>query len=330
MTTGRSEPGAPARVIGSTRPIDASRAEAVARLPDRIAFLGFGLIGGSIALALRDAGSTAHLAAWTPDRSGPRAGLERGTLDAAPGTAEAAIRGAQLVILAGPPMAVLAALDGLAGSQHGSLASDVTITDVASTKGLIVARAEDLGLPFVGGHPMAGRETAGFESATAELFLDRPWVVVPPDEAATRDVDRVEALARAAGGEPLTMSAIDHDLAVAAISHLPLVAAAALVESVAGDAGQWATARTLAASGWRDMTRLARGDAEMGGGMLATNARPIAGAVRAYRDALDTWLGELERLSDESAPAMPAAADADRLRARLAAARALLEAEPRS
>ncbi|MEA2672833.1 MAG: prephenate dehydrogenase, partial [Chloroflexota bacterium] len=306
-----------------------ARAAALARLPDRIAFLGFGLIGGSIALALRAAGFTGRLVAWTPAGSGPRAGLDQGALDAAPAMTSDAIDGAGLVILAGPPMAVIAALDDLAGPLRAALAPGATITDVASTKGLIVARAEDLGLPFIGGHPMAGRETTGFESATADLFVDRPWVVVAPDEAIGAHVDLVRALAMATGAHPIPMSAIDHDLAVAAISHLPLIAAAALVESVAADTERWPAARELAAGGWRDMTRLVRGDAEMGAGILATNARPIASAVRAYRDALDAWIAELDRLSDESAPALPRPADVERVRTKLAAARATLETDPK-
>jgi prephenate dehydrogenase len=306
------------------------RAAAVARLPDRIAFLGFGLIGGSIALALRAAGYKRQLVAWTPAGSGPRAGLEQATLDSAPATASEAIDGAGLVILAGPPMAVIAELDELAGPLRAALAPGATITDVASTKGLIVARAEDLGLQFVGGHPMAGRETTGFESATAELFVGRPWVVVAPDEAMRARVDLVRALAMATGARPVSLSAIDHDLAVAAISHLPLIAAAALVESVAADTARWPAARALGAGGWRDMTRLARGDAEMGAGILATNARPIAGAIRAYRDALDGWIAELDRLSDESSPALPRPADVERVRMKLDAARATLDKEPQT
>jgi prephenate dehydrogenase len=176
---------------------------------------------------------------------------------------------------------------------------------------------------------MAGREATGFESATADLFVGRPWVVVAPDEAMSTHTDLVRALAMATGAHPIPMSAIDHDLAVAAISHLPLIAAAALVESVAADTERWPAARGLAAGGWRDMTRLVRGDAEMGAGILATNARPIASAVRAYRDALDAWIAELDRLSDESAPALPRPADVERVRTKLGAARATLETDPK-
>ena len=300
---------------------------ALARLPDRIAFLGFGLIGGSIALALREARVAAHLAAWTPGGTGPAAGLERGLLDAAPATARDAVDGAGLVVLAGPPLAILEVLGELAGPLRDALADGATITDVASTKAIVAATAEDLGLPFVGGHPMAGRETTGVGSATADLFRDRPWVVVA-GEADARHVERVEALATAVGARPIRMDAIEHDLAVAAVSHLPLIAAAALVEAVAADAERWPDARRLAASGWRDMTRLARGDADMGAGIIATNARPIAGHLRAYRDAIDAWLTDLEALIDESQPVVPGPDRVAALRERLQAARATLDAEP--
>jgi prephenate dehydrogenase len=123
------------------------------------------------------------------------------------------------------------------------------------------------------------------------------------------------------------MPALDHDLAVAAISHLPLVAAAAIVEAVASDAGAWPAARALAASGWRDMTRLARGDADMGAGILATNARPIAGQLRALRVVIDGWLAELDRVTDDETPTVPDPATVARLRARLDAAREALDVD---
>lgn len=290
------------------------RSAAVARLPSRIAFLGFGLIGGSIALALREAGYTESMAAWTPEGKGPAEGVRRGLLDEAASASASAVDGAELVILAGPPLAVLAWLGER--ELNRSTAPTSTVTDVASTKGRIVERAEAAGLNFVGGHPMAGRETTGVGSASATLFVDRPWVMVPTAHAREVDVDRVAALAGAVGARPIRMTAAEHDAAVAAISHLPLVAAAALVEAVAlsdGSAEDWPAARALAASGWSDMTRLARGDAEMGAGILDTNRAAVAARLRAYRDALDAWLQALE-----------GAADAAALRSRLEAARDVL------
>lgn len=309
---------------------DAARAAAARGLPGRVAFLGFGLIGGSVAMALREAGWRGHTVAWTPGSRGPAEGLRRGLVDDIATTASAAIEGAGLVVLAGPPMSALQLLRDLAEPLRVAVANRATVTDVASTKALIVATAEDLRIPFVGGHPMAGRETTGVGAADADLFVDRPWVVIPADDTPRAHVERVEALATATGAKPVRMSALEHDLAVAAVSHLPLIAAAALVEAVASDPDRWAAGRPLAAGGWRDMTRLARGDTAMGADIIATNARPIAGHLRAFRAAIDGWLAELDAMTGEDRTVEPDEATVRRLRDRLAAARAELEREPGS
>jgi prephenate dehydrogenase len=266
----------------------------------RIAFLGFGLIGGSIARGLRERGSDGdgtELVAWSPSGAGPAAAVRDRVIDTAAPTALAALDGTDLVVLAGPAPTVLEELDALAGPWRSALAPGAVITDVASTKSAIVARAAGLGLRFVGGHPMAGRETSGYASAEPGLFVDRPWVVVPgvADDAAT---DHVEGLARAVGARPMRMDAADHDAAVAAISHLPLVLAVSLVEAVAGGPGSdragWPAAAELAATGWRDMTRLARGDVEMGSGIVSTNAGPIAERIRDVIEILQAWLDDLD------------------------------------
>ncbi len=140
---------------------DQARLAAADRLPERIAFLGFGLIGGSIAAALRDAGCRARLAAWTPDGNGPKAGLERGLLDEAAASADSALDGAGLVVLAGPPLVVISTIEALGDDLRRHVGPDTTVTDVASTKARIVAAAGATDLQFVGGHPMAGRETTG-------------------------------------------------------------------------------------------------------------------------------------------------------------------------
>src|SRR5262245_26880560 len=121
----------------------------------RVAFLGLGLIGGSVARALRGAPSMAdaELVAWTPAGRGPREAVEAGAIDAAAGWPEAAVEGAQLVVLAGPPRACIAMLGSLGGDWRGALAPGVTVTDVASTKAALTTAAEAAGVPFVGGHP---------------------------------------------------------------------------------------------------------------------------------------------------------------------------------
>ena len=272
-----------------------TRAEAAGRLPSRIAFLGFGLIGGSIGAAIRAAGGRgSRMTAWTPAGIGPDEGVRRGFLDEVAPSAEAALDGAELVVLAGPPLTIIATLADAATALRSAADAGATITDVGSTKRRIMDAAAGNGVPFVGGHPMAGRETTGAASATADLFVDRPWVIVPGGDARAADAERVEALARATGARPVRLGADEHDAAVAAISHLPLIVAAALVESVAERDGDWPLARSLAATGWSDMTRLAKGDAEMGAGILATNAPAVLDRLRAIRGALDGWIEQLE------------------------------------
>jgi prephenate dehydrogenase len=265
----------------------------------RVAILGLGLIGGSIARALATRRSNWPVRAWSPTGRGPAAAASSGEAHAAT-TAGDAIVGADLVVLAAPPLACLDLLDELAGSLRNSLGARAVVTDVASTKRRLVARASELGLPFVGGHPMAGREAAGYDAADPDLFVDRPWIVTT--DGATRDgIERVEELATAVGARPTRMDAATHDAAAATISHLPLVLAAALASAAGRDPdGRWKDERRLAAGGWESMTRLARGDVEMGAGILATNADNVAVRLRAIRRELDAWLEQLEGSADQA------------------------------
>jgi len=220
------------------------------------------------------------------------------------------VAGADLVVLAGPPLAVLETLGDLPDPLLR--ADGPTVTDVASTKAAILRQADLGSARFVGGHPMAGSDASGLCGGRPDLFEARPWVVVPGRSASDADVARVEALATTVGAVPVRMTAEAHDAAVAAVSHLPLVVAAALVEAMTGSE-DWPAASGVAASGWRDTTRLARGDPEMGAGILATNAAAVVDRLAALRTAIDGWMAALED------------PDAAVLRARLAAARAGLE-----
>ena len=315
-----------------------------------LAFLGFGLIGGSIARAVRSNPLTADwvITAWSPSGVGPRQAVADAIVDTAPVAPEAVLTGADIVVLAAPATTCLTMIDRLAGPWRALLPEAAVVTDVASTKASIVSRADAARLRFVGGHPMAGLESAGYGSATADLFVDRPWVVVPGAFARPSDVERVVGLIAACSARVLPMDAVVHDRAAAGISHLPLVLAAALVESVADGgarsagsvmtaddrpvaaalaadarplpaalaADDWPLAAALAAGGWRDMTRLARGDPAMGAAIAATNAQALAARLRDLRTVLDGWLEELDR------PDGPREAA---IRERLAAARTILD-----
>jgi prephenate dehydrogenase len=295
----------------------------------QVAFIGFGLIAGSIARAVRSNPATRDwtMGAWSPSGEGPRQAVAAGVVDSAAPTPEALLPSADLVVLAGPATACLADIASLAGPWRDALPAETVVTDVASTKGMLLAAADAAGIRYVGGHPMAGRESTGFMSAAADLFVDRPWVLVPGAHAETADIARVAMLANACGARVMEMDADAHDRAVAGISHLPLVVAAALAEAVAlagvadgrALASDWPDAAALAAGGWRDTTRVARGDPAMGAAIAITNASALAARLRDLRIVLDAWLAELERTGgpDEAA-----------ITERLRAARSILE-EPR-
>jgi len=288
----------------------------------RVGFLGFGLIAGSIARAIRQNPATEDwtLVAWSPRGDGPDRAAGEGVVDAAAVSGPDAIAGADLIVLGAPATACLDLLDAIAGAWGSDLAPGAVVTDVASTKAEIVARADGHRLAFVGGHPMAGLETAGYGAARADLLAGRPWVLVPGVEASPAAIDRVRALAAACSAEVVFLDAVEHDRAVAAISHLPLVVAAALVESVAGtrddERAVWPLAERLAAGGWASATRLARGDPAMGAAIGTTNAPSLAARVRDLQGVLDGWLAELERVGGPDERAL-----ADRFEA----ARAILE-----
>ncbi|HEX7490913.1 MAG TPA: prephenate dehydrogenase/arogenate dehydrogenase family protein [Candidatus Limnocylindrales bacterium] len=292
----------------------------------RISIVGLGLIGGSIGRALRERAEPGqwHVTAWSRSSAPVRQALGDGVIDVAAETLEEALAGAEILVLAGPPLICLDLVDRLGGPLRGLLSEDCTITDVASAKEQIVARADAAGLPFIGGHPMAGRELSGYGASLPDLFVGRPWVTVPGRHARLCDGERIGELIEACGALQIPMRAAAHDSAVAAISHMPLIVSAAMVEAVAGGPGQseredWRAAGVLAATGWTGMTRLARGEPGMGTGIAATNSEAIVGRLRDLRAVIDSWLVDLER---DGGP------DADRLLARFTSARErLLEAD---
>jgi prephenate dehydrogenase len=284
----------------------------------RVSIVGFGLIGGSIARALheREPGRW-HVTAWSRSAEPIRRAVADGAVDVAAATLDEAVRGAEIVILAAPPLRCLDLVDQLGGPLRGFVSEDCTITDVASAKARMVDRADSAGLPFIGGHPMAGRELSGYAAALPDLFVDRPWVTVVGRHARLCDAERIGELVQACGAIQVPMEALAHDTAVAAISHMPLVLSAALTEAVAGGPKEfehedWRAAEALAATGWAGMTRLAKGEPSMGAGIAATNAAAIAVRLRDVRAAIDQWIDELER---QDGP------DADALLARFASAR---------
>jgi len=257
--------------------------------PASAVVVGTGLIGTSIALALRERGSDVWLT--DTDQSATRLAAELGAGRVLPAVGQ---RGgpADIAVLAVPPAAVARAL---AGAQRRQLAR--CYTDVASVKQLPLRQARELGCDvtvFVPGHPMSGRERSGPAAARAELFAGQPWVICPGEETAAWCVEVVTQLAMACGSQPVLMSAAEHDRWVALVSHVPHLLAAAMAAQCA-DAAPGALA--LAGPGLRDVTRIAAGDPGLWTEILVANAAQVREIVRAMAGQLDAAAGALGAVS---------------------------------
>ena len=245
----------------------------------RVAILGLGLLGGSLGLALRAASPPYSVAGYDARSEITRLAAERGVIDEAGATVTAAVAGAGLIILATP----ISAMPDLL--REVALAADpgAVITDVGSTKARMCQWAgATLPYPerFVGGHPMAGSEQAGLAHADGNLFRECVWCLTPEASSAPVAVETVERMVRAVHARPLMMDARRHDDAVALVSHVPLAVAAALIHATAGSP-LWPDARVLAASGFRDTTRIASGDPEMARDIFLTNSEPVVAGLDA-------------------------------------------------
>ena len=253
---------------------------------------GTGLVGTSVALALRAKGAEV----WLSDRDEATARL---AADLGAGTVVPDLRDAKgiadVAVLAMPPAAVAAAL--ALGQEHG--VADV-YTDVASVKGLPVRQARELGCDlssYVPGHPLAGRERHGPAAARADLFLGRTWALCPLPETSPAAVEAVTALVLACGADPVITDPETHDQWVALVSHVPHLVAAAMAARLAPSVVP-ADALRLAGQGLRDVTRIAAGDSALWTQILSANAGPVAevlGAVAVDLSAAARALGASAR-----------------------------------
>lgn len=245
--------------------------------------LGTGLIGASVGIALRAQGW--KVVAWDPDPLALATARSMGACDDAAANREEAMTGVDLVVLAGPVGEIVHTLTTL---DTGAL-----VTDVAGVKAPVVAAGSHLAR-FVGGHPMAGRETSGPEGASGSLFRGATWVLTT-DGAAPDALAETRAIVEAVGAHPVTMTAAEHDASVAAASHLPHLTAAALVHAVASDP----QAMQLAAGGFRDLTRIALSEPGWWIDVLTANRADVAEAARRMARSLEGLAAAVEREDTE-------------------------------
>ena len=263
--------------------------------PARVLIAGTGLIGTSVALALREAGAQVWLSDADPATAKLAADLGAGTV--VPDLRDA--KGiADIAVLAMPPAVV---------GQQLAFAQDCAVadfyTDVASVKVLPAREARSLGCDlerYVPGHPLAGRERQGPAAAQADLFLGRTWALCPLPETSAAAVEAVTALALACGADPVTTDPVTHDRWVALVSHAPHVVAAAMAARLAPPQVP-ADALALAGQGLRDVTRIAAGDSALWTQILSANAGPVAEVVAAVADDLAAAARLLADLSGPSA-----------------------------
>jgi prephenate dehydrogenase len=260
---------------------------------DKLVIFGVGLIGGSLARALReraDVGGERRVIGVGRSAASTQRALELGVIDASAALADDialrdALKGADLVLLAAPVAQTQPLLERIAPFLDPS----TIVTDAGSTKSDVVAAAraalgERIG-QFVPGHPIAGRESSGVDAALTDLYVNRNVVLCALPENAQAPVERVAAMWRATGASVHAMSPAQHDRVFASVSHLPHVLSFALVEQILNSPDA-ALKFSFAAGGFRDFTRIAASSPEMWRDVCVANRAALIDEIDAYTDVL--------------------------------------------
>jgi prephenate dehydrogenase len=250
-----------------------------------LAFIGLGLMGGSLALALR--GKCARMQAFDPNGETVKLAMQRQIVDEASQNLAKALENADLIILAAPVCAILENLQTLGNLVSGS----AVVMDLGSTKVEIVKAMQGLPKRFdaIGGHPMCGKENLGLENADASLFPGAPFALTPLDRTSEDARRLAEALVEASGARPVWLDAHTHDRWTAATSHLPYLMAAALTLAAPDES------RPMVGSGFRSTTRVAATDPGMMMDVLETNRDNLLkmmAKMKAQFNQLEEWLEE--------------------------------------
>jgi prephenate dehydrogenase len=276
-----------------------------------LAVVGLGLMGGSLALALR--GCAERITGVDPDEATRHYAIEHGIVNGATNDLRAGVSEADTVILAAPVRIIAAMIRGRIGSY---LRSNTLLIDIGSTKHDICEAMGTLpvGIQAIGGHPMTGKEVNGVHASDATLYKGRPFVLCPTRRTTPAARLRALALIEALEAAPFEMDAERHDHLVAAISHLPYLLSSALVATVAKQGEDDSMVWKLAAGGFRDMSRLAGQDVRMMGDILSTNTQAVATLLALFRVQLAMLEAILisrddEKLADFLKPARQARLD---------------------
>ena len=253
---------------------------------EQLGLIGCGLIGGSFALALKKAGLVKRIVGYSQSPASTERARQLGVIDAGAPSALLAAEGADLVLMAIPVSASESTFHAI---RHAVTAATL-VMDVGSTKGDVIDAArrgllQQLG-SFVPAHPIAGKEVAGVEHAEATLFSGRQVVLTPVDATLPAHVQRATQTWRAMGAHVTTMTAADHDSALAAVSHLPHLLAFAYANGIASQP-EGARFLELAGPGFRDFSRIAASDPIVWRDILLANRTQVLAQAREFRKALE-------------------------------------------
>jgi prephenate dehydrogenase len=259
----------------------------------KIAIIGVGLIGGSLGMAVREKKLAAVVSGADSDPSAAKRAVSLGAVDEGTADPNGAVAGADLVVLATP----VGRLRRVAKEIASSLARDAVVTDAGSVKGGLVGEIESLlssGARFVGGHPVAGREKSGVAAASADLFNGAVCVLTPTAKTDPEALGAVRSLWEGVGCRVALMDAERHDRILGAVSHLPHVAAFALVDLLSRMKAGDPDLLDYAAGGFRDFTRIAGSSPEMWRDILLANREAVCGLIDRYCEALGSLKKSIE------------------------------------
>ncbi|CAN5765281.1 prephenate dehydrogenase [soil metagenome] len=241
----------------------------------RLAVLGTGLIGGSIALGVRAVDGDLVVVGYDADPRAGRAALARGALSELAESPEEAVAAADVIVLAPPVDRV----PDLCVRLAEAVPRGAVVTDVGSAKAKVVLEGERcFGGRFLGGHPMAGSERHGIEAADGDLFHDAFWILTPTSTTSPEAYSAVASLAGRLGAQAVALEPRQHDELMAHISHLPQLAASAVVSVASGEEGREALLG-LAANGFRDVTRIAASNPELWVSILKANRAAVVDSL---------------------------------------------------
>ncbi len=287
----------------------------------RVAIVGLGLMGGSLALALQ--GCCREIIGVDSDSAARAFAAERGFVHRV-ADFDSALADSDLLVLATPVRTILEHLDYIR-TPAGVIHHSSFVIDLGSTKASIVAKMKDLPAAYdpLGGHPMCGREAGGIRRAEPDLYRDKPFVLCPLDRTSQSALALAHELVSAIGAHPLVLDAARHDALAALVSHLPYTVAVALVRTAleANDDAAW----QMAASGFRDTTRLAASDLTMMIDILLTNREVILDSLAHFRSELDSLTAAIQTGDPDQLRAALESAQAERARLSPSPARRLLK-----